>query len=167
MNRVGAMPSAGVAALILAPATAAALTLAGAAFSLDVDQTPADVAVVEGVFDAFFGPASQAIDLDVTTGAINVGEAVAFDFVFAAPVANGVGADLILIDGRFGAGAVEISIDGGGAYFPVAASDFVDSGVSEALDGFGGPFAFTPFVASIDLSDFGVLAGTSFTTLRL
>ncbi|MEM6745402.1 MAG: hypothetical protein AAF676_16960 [Pseudomonadota bacterium] len=155
-------------AVVGVAAPASALTISGSAFSLDVDQVPADVSVVEGFFvGSTFGPETNAIDLEVTTGAINVNDAAAFDFFFLAPFTNGAGADLILIDARFDAADVELSFDGGATYFGVGPTDFVDSGVSEDLVGSNNVFTFTPFVASIDLSTFGIAPGAGFTEFRL
>jgi len=121
---------------------------------------------INGVFGSVFGDEQDAIDLDVRTGAINIDVDSIIDFVFAAPVVNAPGADLVLIDGRFDAGAATLSFDGSATEFAVASDAFVSSGITEDLLSVPGN-TFTPFVASLDLSDFGFAPGASFTTLRL
>jgi|OM-RGC.v1.014298714 hypothetical protein len=156
---------AAAAGLALSAASAEAASITGLNFSLDVDQLPNSVALVSGGFSSILGPIDGAIEADVRTGAINLENGSVLDFIFGTPVTNGVGADFVVIDGRFDPGAFDFSIDGGATFSSVGGTDFVDSGVTETLAFFTN--TFRPFVASVDLSDFGLAAGTVFSTLRI
>jgi len=97
---------------------------------------------------------------DLTDGAINVNATTIFQVGFAG-ITNNPGADLLILDGRFSADGAFIEI--GGLELLVDVAAFSDTGLDFILK--GSNFSFDLFAAAVDLSDWGVGAGESITSL--
>ena len=98
---------------------------------------------------------------DLTDGSINTNATTQFEIGFAG-ITNNAGADLLILDGRFSADGAWIDI--GGTELLVASTAFSDTGLDFVLKNTSFPFDL--FAAAVDLSDWGVGAGSTITSLK-
>jgi hypothetical protein len=155
------------AALALAAGAAGAAPLTDLEDGFTIVASPTSVSVTGSTLGGY-GPAENMIDGDLSTGFPNISSGNTLTFTFGAPVFNGPGADLLVVDGRYDSSAIDVSFDGGATYSRYEAGDFYNTGVMDALtaDG-GGAFPYTAYALLIDLSNHGFAAGGSLTSFSI
>jgi PEP-CTERM motif len=106
----------------------------------------------------------------IETGFANAALGTTIELGFAQGAAtNNAGSDLVLFE-AFGIDqyVISTSFDGFVTEFTLAASDFIDTGLSRSyFYGGNGPFESGVFGAAIDLSSLGVSSGTSVSAVRI
>ncbi|MBL28017.1 MAG: hypothetical protein CMM50_10775, partial [Rhodospirillaceae bacterium] len=144
------------------------ITIGGTVFSLGAAAFPTSVVRIAGGPASEFGGVSDTDALtgpDIDTGAFNLDLGQIYELTFSVPIVNGDGDDLYFTDSRFSFDSLNFSFDGGSTFHTINSTDFLDTGVDSAIRGSG--LTFDLFAATIDLSDFGVASGATFTSIQI
>jgi hypothetical protein len=143
-----------------------AIVIGDTTFELGIQAFPNSVVQIAGAPPFAFGGISAEqglIGADIDTGAFNLNNTQIFRLSFPVPIVNQLGPDLYFTDSRFSSDALDFSLDGGATFHRINVNDFLDTGISSTLRNTGLPFRL--FAAKIDMSNYGVAAGASISTV--
>ncbi|WP_425038549.1 VPLPA-CTERM sorting domain-containing protein [Primorskyibacter sp. S187A] len=147
------------AAIMVAPGIAAAGPLSAVEDGFTILDGAIKVSASGATDSGGFGGLENLVDGDLSTGFPNLDNGNVLTFSFDGGITNEAGADFLIIDGRYDAGFISVTVGGGSLAFD--ADDFYDTGVDDALEDAISSYTYDVFALLVDLSDFGIADGAN------